>query len=330
VISRTLVIVAVDGGLETERTVEYAVGVARARAADLHAVRVAPRGRALWTAPEREERVGARLAALAAWAASEGVPFRVVTLRGEAARAIPAYAQLTGASAMVVGRAYGSSRLWRSVAVASRLSRYSPVPVIVVPPGLATPSRPLARIVAAVDFTVASAVALRTAGDLSRRHGASLTMLHARETARHMVFSGGEAWRLVQRIPADAKAVAARLEWKAAAVGSGHAEPVVVTGDPRRAIVDTAAESAADLIVMGVAPRSWMDDAASGSTLRGVLRRATVPVLVVSVVAGNQAWPDEVSLEADGVESEGGRVIVSPAHRRHTVALPGRSAGRVG
>lgn len=56
---RSLVIVAVDGSPETERTVEYAVSVARKRAAELHAVQVVPREGALWIAPQNETKLRA-------------------------------------------------------------------------------------------------------------------------------------------------------------------------------------------------------------------------------------------------------------------------------
>jgi nucleotide-binding universal stress UspA family protein len=112
-----------------------------------------------------------------------------------------------------------------------------------------------------------------------------------------MVFSSGEVWRLVHRLPADAKALAERLKRKATAFGARNAEPVVVTGDADRGIVQTATETAADLIVMGVAPRTWIDEVVSGSTLRGVLRRTNTPVLVLPVVAGDHEWIDEVNEE---------------------------------
>jgi nucleotide-binding universal stress UspA family protein len=293
---RSLVIVAVDGSPETERTVEYAVSLASTRRAELYAVQVVPRDGALWSAPENETRLRARLRALRPLAEGEGVSFRIVTLRGKPEHAIPAYAQLTGASVIVVRRNYATSCLWRSTAVTSRLSRLSPVPVIVVPRRMAKRARFVPqRIVAAVDFTVASAIALRTAVDLSKRHGASLTILHAMDAPPPMVFSGGEAWRLVQRLPAEQKVLAERLKRKAIAFGFSNAKPVVVTGEAGPGIVETARVTDADLIVMGVAPRTWIDEAVSGSTLRGVLRRAKTPVLVLPVIAGAHEWIDEVN-----------------------------------
>lgn len=291
---RSLVIVPVDGSQETERTVRYALNIAKQRGADVHAVQVIRRSGRLWSAPESEKRLRTRLRALRPDAAHEGVFLRIVTLRGTPERVIPAYAQVVAASLVVVGHHYGSSRLWRNSSVARRLGRSSPVPVLVVPPGADAEAPPPNRIVAPVDFRVASAMALRNAVDLANRHGAHLTVLHAMELPEHMVFSGGEAWRLVRRLPVDAELRSEVLKRTARAHGAPNAEPVVATGDAHRLIVDTVTQTAADLIVMGVAPRSWMDEMVSGSTLRAVLRHTTAPVLVVPVVAGDYEWVDEV------------------------------------
>ena len=77
---------------------------------------------------------------------------------------IPAYAQLNAASTIVVGRDYGTSRFWRNGGVANRISRSSPVPVIVLPTSAPVgPAAPvsLKRIMVAVDFNVASAIGVR-------------------------------------------------------------------------------------------------------------------------------------------------------------------------
>ena len=150
---------------------------------------------------------------------------------------------------------------------------------------------------------MASAIALRTAVDLSNRHRAHLTILQAMELPEHMVFSGGESWRLVQRLPVDAELRSEVLKRTARAYGAPNAEPVVATGDAHRLIVETVTKSAADLIVMGVAPRSWMDEIVSGSTLRAVPRHATAPVLVIPVVAGDCEWVDEVQQDSVRIPS---------------------------
>lgn len=298
--SRSLVIVPVDDSPDTEAAVQYAVNTARHDAADVHAVQVVRRGGRLWLAPEGEVRLRARLRVLQAAAEQDAVRMRIVTLRGAPERVIPAYAQLNEARLIVVRRHYGSPRFWHNSVVVGRLSRSSPVPVVVLPaPGGAAAGMSLNRIVAAVDFTVASAIALRTAVDLAKRHGARLTIVHAMDPLLRMVFSGGEAWRAMQRLPSHAQVVAQRLRDKAMALGSGSAEPVVVTGNPHRGIVETAAEGDADLIVMGVAPRHWIDQTVFGSTLRSVLRRAMTPVLVLPVIAGANEWIDAIKREED-------------------------------
>jgi nucleotide-binding universal stress UspA family protein len=312
--SRSLVIVPVDGSAQTERIVQFAVSIAKPRGADVHAVQVIPREGTLWLAPESETKLRARLRALRPAAEQQGVPVRIVTLRGTPERVVPAYAQLNGASLIVVGRHYGSSRLWRKAAVARRLSRSSPVPVLVVPSRRdAVAEVSVKRIVAAVDFTVASAAALRTAVDLSRRHGARLTILHAMEAPRHLVWSGGEARHLVHGLRFESKALAERLKRKAIAFGSADAEPVVVTGDADLGIVGTADETAADLIVMGVAPRTWIDEFVAGSTLGAVLRRANAPVLVIPVISGAHEWIEATHQEGRVSTLSSGDVAVPRA-----------------
>ena len=298
--TRSLIIVPVDDSPETERTLQYAIGIARERGADVDALQVVPRKGTLWHAPENETTLRARLRALRPAAAEDGVVVRTVTLRGVSQRVIPAYAQLSGASVVIVDRRFGSSRRWRNSGVVSRLIRSSPVPVLVASTGhdVTTPLKP-SHIMAAVDFTVASAVALRTAAEVSKQHGARLTMLHAMPAAESMVFSSGEAQRFAYSLASDADSISERLKRRAMAAGSDDAKPVVVTGNAPRGILDTAKRLSADLIVMGVAPRTWIDEMVSGSTLRAVLRHTRVPVLVLPVTGGSCQWIDEV--EGDSV-----------------------------
>lgn len=111
-----------------------------------------------------------------------------------------------------------------------------------------------------------------------------------------MVFSGSEAWEEVRRLPAQLKALADRLRRKAASVGAADVDTEVAPGASEVAILEMVERRDADLIVRGVAHRSWLDRLAFGSTLRRLLRRVTVPVLVVPVIAGDNPWPDEAGL----------------------------------
>ena len=305
-LNRQLILVAIDHATDVERLIGVAVRTAKARGADVHVIQVVP-SRAVhvgrfgpWLAEPHDGRgvdTGAGVASFLRSTDHDDVRVHSVTLRGAPAQLIPAYAQLHQAALLVVERGYGSSRFWRNTRVLDEVARQSPIPVLVLPkPQRHEPEAPLRRILTPVDFSIASAVALRTAMELSRRHGARITLVHAlKDVPRHMVSSGSEAWALVRRLPAQLEAVAERLRRKAAFFGAADLDTEVATGAADGAILEFAARSEADLVVMGIAHRSWLERLVFGSTLRRVLRRTTVPVLVVPVVAGAQAWRDETA-----------------------------------
>jgi nucleotide-binding universal stress UspA family protein len=305
--NRQLVLVAVDRATKVRRVMEVALGIARAREADIHVINVVPHRAASVSASVAPWVVGghdgavdlrARLRSILQ-SSDDGVHVRSITLRGEPERVVPAYAGLHQASILVVESHYGTSRFWRSGRVVDELARRSPMPLLVLPKRRRRDrdQRGLHRILTPFDFSIASAVALRTAADLSRRHGARVTLVHAlTDVPGRMVFSGSEAWEVVRRLPAQLEAVADRLRRKAASVGAGDVDAEVATGTSDVAILEMVERRDADLVVMGVAHRSWLDRLAFGSTLRRLLRRVTVPVLVVPVVAGDNPWPDEAGL----------------------------------
>lgn len=315
--SRSVVLVPVDQGTNVEVLTQVAMAMAAPGGADIHILDVQPRaeswrGHQDWRGLPRfpEDDQSARIATAGPAVKKEG-SIRHVRLRGKRERIIPAYAQLTGARAIVVDRHYGTTSLWRHTGMVARLSRWSPVPVLVLPsegPALERWARGhISRLVAAVDSTLASAVALRTAVTLAARHDAHVTMLHALEDfPGYSVFSGSEAWRVVQQLPAKQSAVAKRLESQARQLGRADAVAHVITGNPAPGLVSAASETDADVIVMGVAPRTWLDRSAFGSTLDGVLRRAQTPVLIVPVVGGEEEWSEGTVAEdaIDGVSSE--------------------------
>ena len=311
-IKRQPVLVAIDHATDVERTMNAAFRTARARRADVRVIRVVPHraariddfGRGAF-GPHDQHRAGleARLESFLRSADHDGLRVQRLTLRGEPEKVVPAYAQLHEATLLVTEQNYGSSRLWRNGRVVDELVRQSPMPVLVLPERRRREGEApaLRRILASVDFSVASGIAIRIAVDLSRRHGARVTLLHAMTNVPpRMVYSGSEALEVVRQLPARGRAVAERLRRKAAFFGANDVETEVVTGTADGAILESATRSEADLIVMGIANRSWLDRALFGSTLRRVLRRATVPVLAVPVVAGGRAWPDEAPGERIG------------------------------
>lgn len=220
---------------------------------------------------------------------------RDVTYPGKPLEAIQAYAQVSGATMIVVGEHYGSPRWRRSTGFVATLSRTAPVPVLVLPRNYTLGRGPLTfrRVVAAADFTVASAVAVRTVTDLFGQKSASLTLVHALNAARHgLIFSGSERLEIERRLQGEAEAVGMRLRRQLAPECRFRVDLRVETGDPDRAILQVAEETDADLIVMGVSPRTRVDEAVFGSDMRRVLRLATVPVLVLSVPAGERPWQE--------------------------------------
>ncbi len=316
-----LFVVPVDFSPEMEATVSTAFALARQCGAHVHLLEVLPlRGPSLHHGTVRS-RFGGRVSSTPDWsrlkdaiqaAERRRIPVRAVAYHGEATGIIASYVQLVKARLLVIGQHYGTSRWRRNTRIASTLTRSAPVPVLVLPRQLRSEknkSRSFGHIVSAVDFTVASAVAVRTVFDLIRRTGARLTLVHAlTNVADHMVFSGGEALKVTGRLRGQTTQLAERLRKKVPADLSIRVDARVATGDPHRRILEIASEVKADLIVMGVTPRSRFDEVLFGSTLRSVLRRTKIPVLVVPVLAGAYEWLEET----DGVE----------------VTMPARNPGR--
>ena len=282
-----LFVVPVDFAPEMESTVSAAVALAKKCGAHVHLLEVvSPRATSTrdWSRLEDSIRAAAR----------GRTQVRPVTYRGDAADIIPAYAQLTKARLVVIDKHYGTSRWRRTTRIVSTVSRTAPAPVLALPPRQPeekNTAASFAHIVSAVDVTVASAVAVRTVLDLIRRTGARLTLVHAlKNDPRRMVLSGGDARRVIRSLEGRAAHAAERLRRRIPADLRLRVDARITTGDPHRGILDTASEVDADLIVMGVPPRSRFDEVLFGSTLRAVLRRATIPVLVLPVLAGAHRW----------------------------------------
>ena len=246
---------------------------------------------------ERNARERSQMEALVGSGRAEGVQVSVVTAGGDdPARAIAAHAHLVMADLIVMSRDFGSSRVWRRSRVAAAVGRAAPVPVLIVPPQKPVPHRggtPFKRIVVAVDFTVASAVALRVATDVIAHGDGRGTAVHALSHASPMVFSGGEAIGVIADWRHRTARGETRLRRAIPAVSSHLLKPRVVAGDAGQAILDVAAEVYADLVVMGVPSRNRLDELFFGSTFRKVLSRSLRPVLAIPVAAGAYRWAGE-------------------------------------
>lgn len=299
-----LFVVPVDFAPEMEATVSGAFALAKRCGTQVHLLEVvAPRARSVLEDTPLDSRTRAnqdraRLERSIQAAERAHIQVRTVAHRGDATSVILSYVQLTKARLVVIAQHYGASRWRRSTRIATTVSRAAPAPVLVVPPPLSAEKNSLApftHIVSAVDFTIASAVAVRTVLDLIRRSGARLTLVHAvKHDPHHMVLSGGDARRVMTHLRGRGTQASEWLRRKIPADVRIRVDARVTTGHPHVGILDTASEVDADLIVMGVPPRSRLDEVLFGSTLRHVLRRATVPVLVLPVLAGAHKWSGEI------------------------------------
>ena len=227
-----------------------------------------------------------------------GVRVRTGTLRGDPRKVVPAYATLKRADLVIIDRDHGAPR--RRGRVAGTLARAMTCPVLIVPTQqLETKVEPSGRfreIVCAVDFTLASAVAMRAALDFAVESAGGLSLLHVVDVARQMLFPSGEAGRLLSDQRPRAYEVSARL-WREVPVAARrwcHVRPVVITGPVAAGILNLTAEVQADLIVLGVAPRSALKRTLLGSTSGVVLRDAPCSVLMLSVPDGAQPWSEDL------------------------------------
>ena len=308
-----VVVVPLDFSPDTEATVSAAFSVAKHCGAEVHLLEVRPQRRPSLLGAAADARLGSevkrdwsRLEPSIRTAESGGLRVRTVAYRGNAIETIAAYVQLTKARLLVVGKHYRSSRWPRNTRFVSTLTRSAPGPVLVLPSQRRSAKHGpvfFRHIVSAIDFTVASAIALRTVLDLIHQSGAQLTVVHALNDAPRMAFSGGEAGRAARILRDQASQAAEQLRGKIPA--DVRVDARVTTSAPHRAILDVASEVDADLIVMGVPPRSRLDEVLFGSTLRRVLRGTKIPVLVLPVPAGAYHWLEQTGGEA-----------VAPAARR--------------
>lgn len=150
-------------------------------------------------------------------------------------------------------------------------------------------------LLAAVDFSEPSRVALGCAARLAVHTGAALHVLHAEDP---MLASAARAAGV--EIAAETRAELQAFVQPALPTGLRPAPTLhVVTGPAVETLCEVAHRERADVVVMGIRGMSGAERAMFGSTTEGVLRRADVSVLVVPA-----AWvpprPDAADLSGLG------------------------------
>jgi nucleotide-binding universal stress UspA family protein len=234
--------------------------------------------------------------ALALPAIRAGVPVAVKVDMGQAAPGILASASDRHADMIVMGT-HGTSGFQHLMlgSITEKVLRRASCPVLTVPPrACATSALPFGRILCPLDFSEPSLAALSWAWSLARESGTVVSLLHVIEwpweepPAPHFEeLPPMESQKLTE----FRRALETRSWQKLRSLvppdisDRGLSSMIVRHGKPHRELLAAAAESRADLIVMGVHGRNVVDLTLFGSTTNQVVRGATCPVLTVRQAA---------------------------------------------
>lgn len=132
------------------------------------------------------------------------------------------------------------------------------------------------RLLVATDFSTRSDRALRRAALLARQFGAAVTLLHAVDPDRPRA--------LVETERRAAAELLAKLSRSLREIDGIAAEPLILLADPFEAILSAAAESGADLTVIGPHRRQILRDMFVGTTAERVIRANPSPVLMANAL----------------------------------------------
>ena len=293
------ILVAVDGSSPSEAAVRLALRLAAPRHDMVSFVSVFERdeliglygadGLSVSSLPEAlsaaETRCESALDGATAAAAIAGVDAATVLRTGIAVDSIVDEARAWNASCIVVGT-HGHGGLARAFlgSVAEGVLRKSPVPVLVGHAGQPDATRPIDRILCAVDGSPASRAAFDAAVSLARAWNVELYLLSVVQVADEYA----SAYEVEQFDPdgsmhaiyADARFAVKALAGEASARGA-RVEPHTVGGsDVAERIVQSARMWNCGLVVLGTHGRGGVRRAIVGSVAEAVLRSSTIPGLV--------------------------------------------------
>lgn len=132
------------------------------------------------------------------------------------------------------------------------------------------------------DFSEAAEKAVDYAADLAKKFGAKVTMIYVDDLNYSEIGMFGivDADRLRQETKARASDKLERLMGELVPEGS-HGDTVVAEGKPGVEIVEYAAKSDTDLLVVSTHGHTGLSHMLLGSTAEYVVRRAPCPVLSV-------------------------------------------------
>jgi nucleotide-binding universal stress UspA family protein len=269
------ILVAVNSLSDREAAFERALALAQSSGAELYVLHAVPVNHPF--SHGATERL-ARMTDVRKRAEEVGVRVQVVEQHGDPAEIIELHANARAADLVVLGAE--PSRGWRRrSSVAERVIRRTKVPTLVVASDASDTPTAFRHVLVAVDLAPASREVLRTAIALTADEAAQLTVAHTVKAIEAAAAVQSPArWTVPEyraHVLDDARAT---LESVASAVpASVNTRVELSTGSAARAILEHAADTNADLIVMGRS-RGFK---ALGSTALRVLRKSDRALFVV-------------------------------------------------
>ena len=276
------VLAAVDFSEPARAAFDYALALSRLHDAELTVVHAVPTEFPFkWHARERRDLIGMLRAA----AKAAGVRFKVSVQAGDPAGVILLHANARRADLVVLGSSERSGLdRFRFGSVAEAVALEATQPVLVVPRSsektiaLTTPFK---SILVAVDLGEGSRAAVERALSIAS-DGTRVTLVHV---VRGVPPAGAQRY-MYHLMEPEYQRQLARDAWRRipeivppGASSKVHAR--VVLGDPSAEISRVAREVDADLVLVGVTPRSALTRLVFGSTAARVIRAAEVPVLAM-------------------------------------------------
>jgi nucleotide-binding universal stress UspA family protein len=282
------ILLSTDGSKHSEGAVREAVVLAKKCGGRLTAMTVVETNEEFAAmAPQlvekAEKQARAVLAAVQDLAKSEGLECNIVIREGEETYLLIADEAEKSKSTMIVMGRRGHTGIKRLMmgSVTSRVIGYAPCDVLVVP---SEAKQEFRNIVVATDGSKYSALAAAEAVCLAKRSGGSITVISVipSEYSADGSIQLTVAQRELIENTAMQEAEKCVRDVKESAQKEGvAAQAFVLSGKPADAIIQTAEEKKADLIVLGSHGRTGVDKLLMGSVAERAIVLAACPVLVV-------------------------------------------------
>ena len=324
------ILVPLDGSAQAETVLPHAVAAARATNSTITLLQVVASSSVLeatiWPAgvpvgsmidSAEERRIAyAYLQTTASKLHASGVAFTTLVLEGDPATEIVNRARSEAAVSMIAMATHGRNGLGRWVfgSVAEKVLHGASVPLLLVriqaeprPVPVAPATGGYKTILVPLDGSRFAEQALVQAADLAAHSAARLLLVTVVPTLEDIIYASGGMVPYWLSVDQEATARAARREIDIVAhclqAEGIRAHGIVARGWPAEAILSTAAEEQADLIVMATHGRTGIGKFWLGSVAMKVVQRATRPLLLVRAVESKVRVGEETSTEQEAILS---------------------------